>query len=150
MTLVQQRLADFAVGASFTTGARTISEQDVIGFSALTGDWHPQHLDAAWAAESVFGRRIVHGMLVVSCAIGLLELDPERVVALRSLRKLHFKRPVALGTAIHVVGAVDRVLPVEPGIQLAGLAFTVRDDEDRIAVRGELDALVRPAARRPA
>ena len=42
---------------------RTITEADVVQFAALTGDLHPQHTDAAWAAESRFGERVAHGML---------------------------------------------------------------------------------------
>ena len=60
-----------------TTRGRTITEADLVSFSALTGDWHPQHADAAWAAESPFGERIAHGMLVLSYAVGLLPIDPD-------------------------------------------------------------------------
>src|ERR671938_598898 len=81
-------------GASFTTRGRTITEADVVSFAALTGDWHPQHTDEVWAAASPFGERIAHGMLLISCAIGLVPLDPERAVALRRLSEVVFKRPV--------------------------------------------------------
>ncbi len=40
---------------------RTITEADVVQFAALTGDLHPQHTDAAWAASSRFGERVAHG-----------------------------------------------------------------------------------------
>ena len=76
------------------TRGRTITETDLVSFSALTGDWHPQHADAGWAAASPFGERIAHGMLVLSYGVGLLPIDPERVVALQGLRNAVFKRPV--------------------------------------------------------
>jgi 3-hydroxybutyryl-CoA dehydratase len=93
------------VSAPFTSRARTVTEADVVAFSALTGDWHPQHSDATWAAESAFGERIAHGMLIVSFAVGLVAFDPEEVVALRRLREVVFKRPVRLGDTIHVEGS---------------------------------------------
>ena len=65
-------------GLAVTTRGRTITESDLVSFSALTGDWHPQHADASWAAESTFGERIAHGMLVLSYAVGLLPIDPAR------------------------------------------------------------------------
>ena len=71
------------LGQEFTTRGRTVTEADVVGFASLTGDWHPQHADAEWAASSPFGERIAHGMLVVSLAAGLVPFDPGRVVALR-------------------------------------------------------------------
>ena len=57
---------ELEAGQTFTTRGRTVTEADVVGFAALTGDWHPQHTDAVWAAESPFGERIAHGLLVVS------------------------------------------------------------------------------------
>ena len=48
---------------------------------------HPQHTDTAWAAGSLFGERIAHGMLVVSFALGLMPFDPDRVIALRGVKR---------------------------------------------------------------
>jgi 3-hydroxybutyryl-CoA dehydratase len=47
------------IGDAMESSGRTVTEYDVVSFAALTGDWHPQHADAAWAAESPFGRRPV-------------------------------------------------------------------------------------------
>lgn len=139
-------LSEFRVGESFATADRTIDESDVMQFSAVTGDHHPQHLDAAWAAESQFGERIVHGLLVVSCAVGLLDLDPERVVAMRGVRDLSFKRPVPVGGTIRVRGHVEELREVPGSLAIATLALYVLGAEDHVAVRARLDALVRPVA----
>src|SRR3954468_13956579 len=83
-------------GLAFASRGRTVTEGDIVSFARVTGDWHtphaartraaPQPLAAAWPPSSPFGERIAHGMLVVSYAIGLLPLDPERVLALRRVR----------------------------------------------------------------
>jgi acyl dehydratase len=93
-------------GQQFTTRGRTVTEADVVGFAALTGDWHPQHADAAWAEQSPFGERIAHGMLVVSLAAGLVPFDPGRVMALRRVSDATFKRPVRFGDTLHVEGRI--------------------------------------------
>ena len=90
--------SELVEGGRFTTRARTVTESDVVSFAALTGDWHPQHADAEWAAASPFGERIAHGMLVVSYAVGLVPFDPERVMALRRVRDAVFRRPVGWAT----------------------------------------------------
>ncbi len=95
-----------AEGDSFATRGRTVTEADVVAFSALTGDWHPQHADAVWAASSSFGERIAHGMLVLSFALGLVEFDPDRVVALRGLTRATFKAPVRIGDTIRAEASV--------------------------------------------
>lgn len=45
---------------------RTFTEGDVTAFCGVTGDFNPYHLDAQFAAESRFGRRIVPGLLTGS------------------------------------------------------------------------------------
>ncbi len=139
-------ISHFRVGESFATPDRTIAERDVEQFSVLTGDHHPQHLDAEWAAGRQFGQRIVHGMLVVSCAVGLLELDPERVVAMRSVRDLSFKRPVPVGGTIRVRGHVEEVKEAGRSLALATLAIEVLGSGNQVAVRGRMDTLVRSVA----
>ena len=64
---------------------RTITEADVVAFANLTGDHHPQHTDAPLGRQGPFGERIAHGMLVLSYAVGLVDFDPERIVALRRI-----------------------------------------------------------------
>ncbi|MFY9488187.1 MAG: MaoC/PaaZ C-terminal domain-containing protein [Solirubrobacterales bacterium] len=91
---------------SFDSPGRTITESDVVLFSHLTGDRHPVHTDAAWAASSAFGSRIANGLLVLSYAFGLLPLDPERVIAMRRVNEATFKRPVYLGDTISVHGEI--------------------------------------------
>ena len=129
-------------GARVRSRGRTITESDLVSFSALTGDWHPQHADVAWAAESSFGERIAHGMLVLSYALGLLPIDPDRVVALRGIRNVVFKGPVPIGTTIRVEALDD-----EHG--LVELALRVRDADERLLARATVEALWRRERREP-
>jgi 3-hydroxybutyryl-CoA dehydratase len=131
------------IGARVGSVGRTITESDLVSFSALTGDWHPQHADAAWAAESQFGERIAHGMLVLSYAVGLLPIDPERVVALRGIRGVVFKRPVPIGTTIRVEAEVAATRPLDAGHGLVELALRIRDQDGRLVARATIDALWR-------
>lgn len=134
---------DLERGSGFTTRGRTITEADVVAFATLTGDLHPQHVDAAWAAESRFGRRIAHGMLVLSYAIGLVPLDPERVVALRRVRDAVFKRPVAIGDTIHVEGDVERLVPLDDELGLAVCNWRVRNQRGKLVVGATVEVLWR-------
>jgi 3-hydroxybutyryl-CoA dehydratase len=137
---------DLETGICATTRGRTITEADLTGFSALTGDWHRQHSNAAWAEQSAFGERIAHGMLVLSYAIGLLPIDDERVAALRGIRQVVFKRPAAIGTTIHARVELTDLKPLDDEVGLSSLRVDVRDDGERLLARGTIDALWR---RRP-
>jgi acyl dehydratase len=137
---------ELEVGRRFVTRGRTVTEADVVSFAGLTGDWHPQHADAVWAAESPFGERIAHGMLVLSCAVGLVPLDPERVVALRRVRDAVFKRPVRLGDTIRVEGRIERLDPVDDGVGIAALLWTIVNQDGRVVARATVEVLWRRAA----
>jgi acyl dehydratase len=130
-------------GQGFRSRGRTVTEADIVAFSALTGDWHPQHADAVWAAASDFGERIAHGMLVLSFALGLVELDPDRVVALRRVRNATFKAPVAIGDTIRVEGRVagTRAIDGERGLVETGLR--VVNQHGRVVASVTLDLLWR-------
>lgn len=132
-----------AVGQRFVTRGRTVCEADVVGFSALTGDWHPQHSDAVWAASSHFGERIAHGMLVVSYAVGLVPFDPDRVVALRRITDTVFKRPVRFGDTIKVCGAVSALRELDAATGLVTWGWKVINQDQETACRARVEVLWR-------
>ena len=134
------------MSAPFTSRGRTVTEADVVAFSALTGDWHPQHSDAEWAARSAFGERIAHGMLVVSFAVGLVDFDPERVVALRRVRDVVFKRPVRLGDTIHVEGTEAERREVDSETALVTWSWRILNQDGELVCRAAVEALCREPA----
>jgi 3-hydroxybutyryl-CoA dehydratase len=125
MSLFSTPFEELAEGARFTTRGRTVTEADVVAFAGLTGDFHPQHVDAEWAASKPFGERIAHGLLVLSTAAGLVPFDPERVVALRKVRDVVFKRPVRFGDTIRVDGKVAELRRVDDAVGLVAVALNV-------------------------
>jgi 3-hydroxybutyryl-CoA dehydratase len=129
-----------AVGDSFLTGGRTVTEADVVSFACLTGDMHPQHTDRDWAASSPFGERVAHGMLVASLALGMLDFDPSRVIALRRVRDAVFKRPVCFGDTIHVAGRIDRL---DAATGLVGVRLDVVSQRAAVVARLGVDVLWR-------
>lgn len=130
-------------GQRFVTRGRTITESDVVSFAALTGDRHPQHVDAAWSAESRFGERVAHGMLVLSYAVGLVPLDADRVLALRRVRDAVFKRPARLGDTIRVDGRIDSATPLDDATGLVATGWRILRQDGALLARAEVDVLWR-------
>jgi 3-hydroxybutyryl-CoA dehydratase len=133
-------------GARFSTAGRTITEADLVSFSALTGDRHPLHADATWADRSQFGGRIAHGMMLLSYAVGLAPFDSAWVVALRGIDAVSFRRPVRIGDTVHLRGEVTELREVDAETGLVTFAWQVVNQRGETAVRARVKALWR---RRP-
>jgi acyl dehydratase len=96
----------FEIGERFVSRARTITEADLVMFSAFTGDWYPLHTDAEYVKTTPYQQRIAHGMLVLSVATGLSRLEPGWVVAFYGMDRVRFTNPTFIGDTIHVESEV--------------------------------------------
>jgi acyl dehydratase len=63
---------EFVIDEEIVSGARTVTEADVVNFACLSGDFHPEHMNEEYARKGPLGERIAHGLLVLSMATGLL------------------------------------------------------------------------------
>jgi acyl dehydratase len=146
-------LEDFTVGRVVPRSpGRTVTEADVVAFAGLTGDYHPLHTDAAFAAESEFGQRIAHGLLGLGLAFGLLArggvFEPG-LLALLGVEEYRFAAPVRLGETVTARGVVQAARPSggRPDRGVVTLAVELARGDGVVAQRGRLVLLV---ARRPA
>ncbi|MFN2617474.1 MAG: MaoC/PaaZ C-terminal domain-containing protein [Thermoleophilaceae bacterium] len=134
---------DLELGERFVTKGRTVTESDVVMFAALSGDSHPQHTDAEWAAGSRFGERIAHGMLLLSYAVGLMDFDPERVVALRRVADATFKRPVRIGETIRVESELTDKRELDPEHGLVGCRWRILSGSGTLVARAAVEIVWR-------
>jgi 3-hydroxybutyryl-CoA dehydratase len=146
VTLFERDFDALAVGERFQTEGRSVAEADIASFAALTGDTHPQHVDAEWALGSRFGERIAHGLLVLSFAAGSMPFDPERVVALRRVGDAVFKQPVLIGDTVHVEGEVVDTRPIDDEHGLVTCRWRVVNQHGRLVLRASVELVWRRAA----
>ena len=105
------RIDDFEVG-QHVTFTKTFTEDDVRRFIEITGDVNPLHVDEAFASQTQFGGRVLHGMLtasIFSTMVGMLLPGPG---AIYRSQTIEFLRAVHIGetvTAHFVVRGIDRV-----------------------------------------
>ncbi|SDH36938.1 MaoC family dehydratase [Pseudomonas panipatensis] len=90
---------------------REVGERDIQLFAEVSGDRNPVHLDADYAATTLFKERIAHGMLsgaLISAAIATTLPGPGTIYLGQNLR---FTRPVKLGDRLTVALEVLEKLP---------------------------------------
>ncbi|MBB6341190.1 acyl dehydratase [Pseudomonas fluvialis] len=121
---------------------KTVEERDVQLFAAVSGDNNPVHLDAAFAAETLFKERIAHGMFsgaLISAAIACELPGPGTIYLGQQLR---FTRPVKLGDTLTVELEVLEKLP-KGRVRLATRVFNQNAEQ---VVDGEAEVLAPRAA----
>jgi acyl dehydratase len=135
------------VGQSITSAGRTVTEADVVGFAALTGDWTTIHTDAVYAAKQPFGQRVAHGLLGLSIASALavrLGFVEETVLAFREIGQWKFSLPIFFGDTIDMRATVSETKPMRRlGGGLVTFKVEILNQENRIVQRGTWSLLVK-------
>ncbi|WP_421684094.1 MaoC family dehydratase [Stutzerimonas urumqiensis] len=119
------------------TFSKTVQEADVQLFAAVSGDRNPVHLDADFAAGTLFKERIAHGMYsgaLISAAIAC-ELPGPGTIYLG--QQLSFSRPVKLGDTLRVELEILEKQP-KNRVRIATRVFNQNDEQ---VVDGEAQVL---------
>ncbi|MCP4359182.1 MAG: dehydratase [Chloroflexi bacterium] len=137
---------DFEVGLVIQTGARTITETDIVNFAGLSGDFNFIHTNAHAAKDTPFGQRVAHGMLVASIATGLAVQQgfiDGTTLAFRDL-SWKFTKPVFIGDTIHVqVKITNTKLMARLGGGIVAFDARVINQNDDVVHKGEWRMLMK-------
>jgi len=136
---------EFEIGNEVVSPARTITEADVVMFAGLTGDYNQLHTDEEFAKTTPFGRRIAHGLLVLSYAVGLLGrlgFIEGTALAFRELA-WKFSQPVFMGDTVHVKARCRELKPMARlGGGLVIFDLSVVNQEGKTVQKGEWHVLM--------
>lgn len=117
--MIQQYYEDFEVNHVRHTKGRTITETDIIIHAGQTGDFFPHHMDEEWCKTQPFKKRIAHGTLIFSIAIGLTAEVVNEVAMTYGYERLRFIKPVFIGDTIKTtVTIADKKDHKKPGFGL--------------------------------
>jgi 3-hydroxybutyryl-CoA dehydratase len=136
-------LEDMREGMSASL-SRTLDEAAVRAFAAITGDGNPVHLDADYAATTVFGRPVAHGMLTASLLSAVIGTRLPGRGTIYVSQTLKFRAPVFVGDTVQ---AEVEVTAIDRRRRRVTLATRCRVG-DKEVLRGE--AVVMPPSRRDA
>jgi 3-hydroxybutyryl-CoA dehydratase len=98
-----------SVGQSASLG-KTITEADILLFSAVSMDTNPIHLNEELAEETLFKGRVAHGMLCASLISAVLGTSLPGLGTIYISQSMRFRAPVRIGdtiTATVTVAALD-------------------------------------------
>lgn len=116
---------------------KTVDERDIQLFAAMSGDRNPVHLDAEFAAGTLFKERIAHGMFsgaLISAAVACTLPGPGTIYLGQTMK---FTRPVKIGDTLTVRLEILEKLP-KNRLRIATQVFNQNDEQ---VVDGEAEVL---------
>jgi 3-hydroxybutyryl-CoA dehydratase len=101
---------DLAVGQEASL-SKTVTEADIVNFAELSGDRNPVHLDAAYAAKTMFKERIAHGMLSAAYISAVFGMKLPGPGAIYISQTLNFRAPVKIGDTVVATVKLAELVP---------------------------------------
>jgi 3-hydroxybutyryl-CoA dehydratase len=101
---------DLSVGQEASI-SNTVTADVISAFAAVSGDRNPVHVDAAYAATTMFKEPIAHGMLsaaYISAVFGMRLPGPGAIYISQTL---NFKAPVKIGDEVVTTVKVAELIP---------------------------------------
>ena len=117
---------------------RTLTEQDLILFASVSGDFNPVHLDETFASKTKFQQRIAHGMWtgsLISAALAMKMPGPGGIYLGQTLK---FLRPAKLGDTLTVN---LEVIKKSDKNKTATISTTVVNQNNKIVVKGQAEVI---------
>lgn len=112
-----KRYEEWELNKEFITGARTITETDVVNFAGLSGDWSATHTNDEYGKSTIYGARIVYGNVTFIVSTGLMAqtLMFEGVCSALLDMKISYQEPVYFGDTIYCRFSAVEKCPCKKG-----------------------------------
>lgn len=130
--------AELQIGQSQTL-VRTLTQQDILAFAAVSGDTNPAHLDPEYASHTMFHGVIAHGMWAAALISALLGTRFPGPGTIYLHQELHFSLPVHIGDTLTVTATVATKDDVKHRVEL-DCVVTNQDGQTVLSGRAKVQA----------
>ena len=97
---IKKYFEEFELNNIRRTRGRTVTEADIVIHAGQSGDFFPHHMDEQWCSTQPFKKRIAHGTLIFTIAIGLTADFVNEVSMTYGYDRLRFIKPVFIGDTL--------------------------------------------------
>lgn len=116
---VKKYFEEFEIDDTRHTKGRTVTETDIVIHAGQSGDFFPHHMDEEWCKTQPFKKRMAHGTLIFTIAIGLTADFVNEVSMTYGYERLRFIKPVFIGDTLRVTVTVkEKKEHKKPGLGL--------------------------------
>ena len=128
---------DLSVGQEASL-SNTVTESVINAFADVSGDHNPVHVDADYAAGTMFKERIAHGMLSAAYISAVFGMKLPGPGAIYISQTLNFKAPVKIGATVVTTVRVVELVPEQKRARFSCVCTV----DDKPVVEGEAVLMV--------
>jgi len=133
---------DYKVGDS-AKFSKKITEQDVMKFAEVSGDYNPIHVNPEFAKTQMFGKQVAHGIIsagLISAVMGVKLFGPGILYGEQTVR---FVKPVFFNDTLTAVATVKEKFTKKEGkLKFIKCDTKVYNQNDELVTDGEGVVLV--------
>jgi acyl dehydratase len=104
---INKYFEEFELNEKRHTGGRTVTETDIVIHAGQSGDFFPHHMNEEWCKTQPFKKRIAHGTLIFTIAVGLTAAVINEVSMTYGYDRIRFIKPVFIGDTIKVIVTIS-------------------------------------------
>lgn len=130
-------LEDLSIGMN-SEKTMIVSDERINAFAEVIGDFNPIHMDAEYAATTMFGRRIAHGALSASLISAILGNDLPGPGAIFTELNLRFRKPAFIDDEITARAEISEINEKNGRVKLKITCFV----DGKAIIRGEAGVVV--------
>lgn len=101
-------MKQFSIGQKASC-SKTFTETDVVLFAGLSGDFNPIHVNAEYAKQTKFKKRIAHGLLTSSLISQLLGMRLPGEGSIYLNQTMRFRLPVYIGDTVTASAMIKEI-----------------------------------------
>ena len=112
---------------------KTFSEADVAMFAGVSMDVNPVHMSDGYAKNTIFGKRIIHGMLTAGLISAVIGNEMPGPGAIYLGQELKFMAPVYLGDD---VTATLEIIDLREDTKILKMSTTCVNQDGKVVISG--------------
>lgn len=117
-----------------------ITAERIEAFADATGDFNPIHMDEEYASNSVFKKRVAHGVLLTGIVSGILGTKLPGLGTVAREMDAKFSRPAFIGDT---VTAEIELVEKKEKYNICVFKYKVTNQESKVIVKGRAVVLPR-------
>ncbi|MCK5707653.1 MAG: MaoC family dehydratase [Candidatus Aureabacteria bacterium] len=118
---------------------KTFTQQDVDSFAELSMDKNPLHVDEEAASKSIFGKRVIHGILQTGLISAVLGNQLPGPGSIYREQQLVFKKPAFPGDTLT---AKVEVIEINERIGIIICRTTVKNQNGDLLINGKAKGII--------